>query len=230
MIAKTIRMICFLIIVFSLTAFADPPMERIQVKFDQIDKSFFVDTVGSLRLCLYYGKNGKQIPTYFKDEGEFRKKEDIDTESDTVPLSRHYSLYRFPVVASEDSYVQIIYDVKQNLRTWVSTDELENLFSVEVTWFDNLQVCSFVDMKSLLGTSNGRKIYENPDINSNYKVTWDDPPVFISAVKGNFVQVSQISYDNPDYCNSDDNVLLGWVRIRDDEGKLRLWHKGVVID
>lgn len=148
----------------------------------------------------------------------------------------HQVLRRFPIVQTDGEFLLVVHDVGRDLRAWLSRSELDQLPALpgesirfSETFFDGRPVEQ--DMISLFvlltkedGRTPGRKVYARPEVGAPVRIvrdTWDDlgyGNTTLTECRNGFARIFLV---NP--CGEGPDRELGWVRIRDDHGLLKLW-------
>lgn len=176
-----------------------------------------------------YAKNGGMtVLLHELSTGQIRE---LGKEKFSILIKRfqsahpHVENYRFPIIERQENYVCLVYDPVENLQVWINLHDI-NGFSQDLLMIDSLAAKQkshgFVDVFHF--TQNGRrKLYQQPDQNAAFTVISKNARQFrwlkIIDQKAGFVQVGTIRYldDQPRV------DPVGWIRIRDDEKRLRLW-------
>ncbi len=199
---------------------------RVTFKEDEYEHFF-----GSLneKTKIGYAENGG-MAVYLNElsTGQIRE---LGKEKFSVLIKRfqsaypHVENYRFPIVERQENYVCLIYDPVENLQAWINLQDI-NGFSRDLLLIDSLatkqNIHGFVNVFHF--TQNGqRKLYQQPNQNAAFAVISKNDRQFrwltIMDQKAGFIQVGTIRY-----LNEQPKVdPVGWIRIRDDEKRLRLW-------
>jgi hypothetical protein len=153
----------------------------------------------------------------------------------------HYSstfLFRVPIVRSESDYLEIVADVRADSRVWISIDGVRRFWSSPsdprrafITWLRADQpriACGegdvyppAFDVFYLIGGQN-RRLYDTPSMSGKIRILAAGSPlldgiVFITAHQAGFgrVEVLKDVSSTPRF--------IGWIRLRDDQGRLTVW-------
>jgi hypothetical protein len=118
-------------------------------------------------------------PPVAEIQGYERREDLADTASLVIslknikPLSginyQQMIVRRFPVIAVDGSYCEIVYDLQNNLTIWVQTEKesyvrtsVGQLMPMDVTWFSDNSNASFTPELFYLMNGKSRKFYESP--------------------------------------------------------------------
>jgi hypothetical protein len=143
------------------------------------------------------------------------------------------ALRRFPIVAADGDYLQIVYDVRRDLRAWLARSEFQQLPELPIarlmeTFFDGrtIERCG-IDVFGLLGGeygSKGRRVYAKPESGAAVRIvhaTTDELPHGNATIVECRNGYAKIMFINP--CGDQPESVLGWVRVRDCRGRLTIW-------
>jgi hypothetical protein len=177
------------------------------------------------------------LPIYRKQSGGFiaagtLKMEQILTPSGGVYEGMHW--YRFPVLAAEGDYLQLICNLAEGRRCWIKPAELARPWSPggkeapQSLWFadggDPLTIDLFFlarDEQTFLYTrpqldAPRQRITPASKLLSSYEA-YDPRALQLSERKNGFGHLVKITgCDTPPHS-------IGWVRLRDDQGLLQVW-------
>jgi hypothetical protein len=213
---------------------ADAPVERYHVEADQIAPRVLEDAIGVLSLNA--GVKGGRFLTRFRHEAAaWVVRDTLDLLRETTPVSnfgydlppdrRSVSNFRYPVVAVDSSYVEVVIDPVKDERAWLSTGEIERRFYHGLVRFDGpgpMKGGWGLDLLHL-GDDENRMLYAVPDSQAARKSlrTAGKPLWKALLVENGYVQIGV------DRCNGEPVEPIGWLRVRDDAGRLWIWVKMV---
>jgi hypothetical protein len=188
----------------------------------------------------YYSQpNMKQAPyiTVYKKTGNSFKKmgilEKAQIKTPTGGEDRPSTWYRFPVTNSKGEYFEIIYDILGNKKCWVNFSELKSLLSGEkpvLDWFTTQPSSEPISVDIFFLTRNKEiRVYTSPTSGSPSQAltpqseilrtneVYDDRAFQIIERKNGFghLGVNQ-GCDRP-------ARSIGWIRLRDEKGRLLVW-------
>jgi len=233
---SVLNKILFFQLFFSILLFGDAPVEKYHVTYSSELKQILKETIGILTINSGV-KGGRKIETYSKNDKDFKLSETLDVIKETTPVSNFgwqpilsdslVTNYRYPVTAENGDYLEIVYDAKKGSKTWVNTKELEKNFYLTIIMIDSISTPLNFWVDIFYFTNSGkRKVYEQPNRNSNFKIISKKEQKHLLEIieqKGEFIKLGIVHYN---YETSEDKIEpIGWVRTRDNEGMLMFWIK-----
>lgn len=234
-VSKALGKLLFILCLFiSARCFSEGAMEHYHVKYSQISKAVHRDTIGTLSIYNWTQKTGKNIISYQKKPNGFILSKYFDIKKDTIPFSTwgltgwrtNDSIYRFPITAKENDYLQIVIDVQKEIRAWVNLQSLEISFMVDVILFEAIKGKKWdTIINPILSGPWKVKVCEEPNESSkSFDLLlggWD--PLFFKAMEssGGYVKVDRWVYSQE--AGKSSIKPLGWIRVKDKEGKLLIW-------
>jgi len=225
-------------LLYSSFLFADAPYEKYHVAYENISKDVLKNTIGILTINSGV-KKGTELKTYSRIGKQFIYNTTLRIK-ETIPVSNfgyhppieelNIENYRYPIVAKFGEYLCIVYDPIKNSKTWINIEELEKNFYTSIVMLDNIETPSSFFVDIFYFTKNGRRrLYKEPKKNADFiiisKDKYGDSLLSIIAQKNEFVKIGVVTVNFDTYEES--IKPLGWIRIRDDKGMLRLWIKYV---
>lgn len=216
-----------------LSLLADAPYEKYYVTYSPELRRILQETIGILTINSGV-KKGKEIKTYFR-EGENFNTNKVLNAKETNPLSNYgfhppvndslISNYRYPLIASDEDFLCIVYDVKNGLKTWVNKKELEKDFYVSIVMIDSLPIPNRFLVNIFYFTYSGnRKLYDQPNRESKFRIISKGKRYNLLKIieqEEEFVKLGVVRYN---YETSEEEIEpIGWVRTRDNEGMLMFW-------
>ncbi len=146
-------------------------------------------------------------------------------------------LRHFPVTRQRDGFLEIVYDVRKDLRAWVRMTRPDTMFSgstpsVNFTPFNGDQPIThdwreavLVDLNCLRRDPFVR-LYKAPDVRAPWRLLDRNFRLPLSGEEGVELIVGQrngFGLLALDSCDGKERVLMGWVPLRDAEGRLLVW-------
>lgn len=221
-------------LLFSLSLFADAPYEKYHVAYEDISKDVLKNTIGILTINSGI-KKGTELKTYSRNENHFTYRTSLLVK-ETIPISNfgyhppidelNIENYRYPIVAKFDQYLCIVYDPIKNLTTWVNIKEIEENFSTSIVMVDSIKTPSLFFVNIFYFTKTGkRKLYQEPQNDAKFTIISKNESKYhllkIIEQRKDFVKIGVVHVDFDTYKESIEPI--GWVRIRDDQGRLMFW-------
>lgn len=225
-------------LLFSLSLFADAPYEKYHVAYKDISKDVLKNTVGILTINSGI-KKGTELKAYTRIEKQFSYNKTLKVKK-TIPISNFgyhppvdelcISNYRYPIVAKFEQYLCIVYDPIKNLKTWVNMKEVEENFYTSTVMVDSIKIPSSFFVDIFYFTKSGkRKLYKEPRNDAKYIIISKNESKYgllkIIGQKKDFVKIGIVHVDFDTYEESIEPI--GWVKIRDGQGRLMFWIKYV---
>ncbi len=237
---RTLTFLALLLV--SAPTFADGPAEHFHVTPSEIPPSVLRDTVGVLTLFTCpHGTDvsqcslGDQSLTLLDAPSKRSARFVPQLLRSTVPISSNgYDReaftqavleWRFPVVAVHSSFVCIVYDVPRNLRAWLSLPHAISGDRGFFTSFERLLASRadqrfFLDPLFLRGGAPAQ-LYSSASREHPTKLISERDELLIPvAYRNGFVLVRSAWATDSDSASPS---VLGWLPVRDEEGRLLLW-------
>lgn len=230
---KRLHMILiFAISILSFPVFADAPTEKYHVTYTSIAKDVLKNTIGILTINSGT-RGGTALRVYTRMADRFVADSSMKVE-ETTPLSsfgyhgdasiKLIENYRYPIIETIGSHARIVYDPVKSLSAWINLEETEHDFYTKVTLLSDLDALSkyYVDIHGFT-KSGRRKIYESPEKDAQYAIVAKSSTSLLKVIEigEEFVKLGKPRFNNDWQEEGIDPV--GWIRIRDDEGKLTFW-------
>lgn len=234
--------ICVVSILLLSSVFADAPYEKFHISCKDISKEVLRDAIGIL--TVYSDKRKpKELKAYSKQGDQFvfggilKLKEAIPISSfgyhycpPLPPLdcdSLNIRTHRYPIVASFDRYLCVASHPVKNLRVWINVEDLKEDFKVSILMLEEINSWDgFIDIFCFT-ESKRRKVYREPKRDSDYFIISPKGELLLKAIeqKDGFIKIGRVDVDFDTYEESIEPI--GWIRIRDDEGRLMIWIEDV---
>ncbi len=230
------------LLLLAVPALADGPSEFFHVAHSAIPTPVLLETVGVLTLfpCVESTEIsrcalGDQSLILLDAPGRRSSPPVPRLLRDTVPLSsngydrdaltRAVLEWRFPVVAVRSSFVRIVYDVPNDRRAWVSLPRAISGGRGFFTSFDRLVESRaeerFFLVPFLLPEGVPARLYSSPSrAHPAGQISDRDEILVPVAFRNGFVLVRSAWARGSD---SPAPSVLGWLPIRDEQGRLLLW-------
>jgi len=231
-----IILICIALL-YSATLFGEGPIERYHVLYEEISKDVLKNTIGILTLNSGV-KGGKDLRTYLKVGEQFIYSKTLEVRGETTPISnfgwrspidKFIYNYRYPIVAKFGQYLCIVYEPTKNLKTWISIEEIKEQYFPYIVMLDSIKTPSrFVDI-FYFTKSGRRKVYKEPLRDADFIIISTEeskyPLLNMLEQKNGFIKIGIVHVD----FDTDEQRVepLGWIRLKDDQGKLTIWIKYV---
>jgi len=220
---------------FILPTFADAPSEKYHVAYRDISTEVLQNTIGILTINPG-AKKGTSLRIYLRQADRFVP-DSLLKVLETTPISNFgyhnpegtskIENYRYPIIEMIGRHARIVYDPVKNLSAWIDLDEMEKDFFTTVTLLNalNESLPYYVDIFCFTESSR-RKIYKSPAKGAEYFIAAKSDRRYgllkVMEIGEGFVKVG-----NPRF-NSESFELegvdpIGWMRIRDDQGRLTFW-------
>jgi len=226
----------------TVPAFADGPAEHFHVTPSEIPNSVLRDTVGVLTLFTCpHGVDvsqcnlGDQGLTLLDAPTHRSARPVAQPLRSTVPISSNgydhkvFTLavleWRFPVVAVRASFVSIVYDVPRDLRAWLYLPHAISGNRGFFTSFDRLLASRtkqrfFLEPLFLRGGAPAQ-LYSSASRDHPTSLLSEEDDILIPvAYRNGFVLVRSATARDSDSASPS---VLGWLPVRDEEGRLLLW-------
>ncbi len=210
------------------------PMEHFHVGLEELGPDVLKHTVGILTLNAGV-KGGKEWQTYIRQGGKFVPDRILNLVAATKPVS-HFGLssvegvenFRYPIVSRQDRFYCVVYDPIADSRAWVNFDELEKHFycnEVEIETSSSPRL-GLGSINIFCFTQSGRrKLYTQPDEQAAFSIVAKGEGHYSGLIgleqTGNFLKVGR-ALANEDG-ETERMEELGWIKIRDEAGRLTFW-------
>ena len=223
---------------YLLPLFADAPYEKFHVPYNDQLRTVLKNTIGILTIINFKTRE-KELKTYLKTKEDFTYDKSLKIRDETIPVSNcgyhppifesSISNYRYPIVEEFGEYLRIAYDPINNLKVWVNRKEVEENFHTSVVMLDSIKtpLPDFVDI-FYFTKSGKRKLYKEPKKDAEFTVISEDKYKYtllkIIDQENGFVKMGIYHFV---YQGESTIEPIGWIRLRDDQGALMIWIKGV---
>jgi hypothetical protein len=183
-------LLCSLLALLTLTSTTkltlDAPVEEFYIPAEKIHPRALEGVIGVMTITFvdlgYYTYIMNPPPAQIQG---YQKKEGF-SDSATLVLSlkniralsgidyEQMIIRRFPVVAVDNNFYEIVYDLEKNLRIWVHTENqyvrtnIGQLVPMRMTWFSDQKNLFFGAELFYLMKGRPRKYYESPSLTANY--------------------------------------------------------------
>lgn len=227
----------FITTILITNLFSAAPVERYHVEPKELDKDILKNTIGILTLNSGI-KRGLEFNSYRFENNSYDINKIISV-SETIPISNfgYFSLvdtilfvqnYRYPILTVNTNYYEIVYDVKNDKRTWVNINNVENSFHTSLFYYDKIETYKRIYFDIFTFNFGDRKVYSEPDINSDYQVLqkadFDGKAIKVLEQDNEFLKIGIVK---PEY-DKEFNFLIepiGWINIRDKDNNITIWIK-----
>jgi hypothetical protein len=204
---------------------------------DKLPKNVLADTIGFTMFLVEFTEDSILDPkttrflSYNRKSDQFIPAKGI-LAAETLPVgyAGHNGWIKYLVTARQGEYVQIITDPYKNLRTWIKPDKTKR---EKATIFADLIDSNLNSLKSfdffeimIFFLSEETRLYDEPRSFSKFKVMHEAhfPPevrFFPIAFTKDYIQIALRQYPtDPDTIGRIDSEPLGWIRMRDDQGRI----------
>lgn len=213
-------------------------LEPLSVPFDQVHEAVLKDGIGIVGIfCWHEGMRGgsgvdkawqeaetreRYLDQYMEGTTGFRKIAPLAVR-DLVPLSEwRYDgvIRRFPATRTRGDFIQMVYDVAKNLRTWVRLTP-NRAHGCEVSYVSLVTDGPMSMEPDLRSLNRGQRVrlYRSPSRSAkwvSYDYSDDGFEVMTEQRNGFGLVVLED-------CEGKRLKTLGWVPFRDERGRLILW-------
>ena len=194
----------------------------------KLPNDIMIDSVGIITFTVEDKEKGLQL--YERDKNIFISKNIIQIkETHPVGEGGYGGWYKYLVVNVVGDYVKIVLNPYRNSRAWVKLNKgavneynliiFNELIGKDLKTIKINEIDIFILSKEI-------KLYKDPDENSNYiivKKKHQEQRVFYPVVfNREFVQIGQ-EYFNEDTMEVTFGEPIGWIRTRDNDGKITFY-------
>ena len=228
------RLIIISIILFTVipNIIAGHPEEKIHISTKDLNTEHLKDAIGIITLNSGI-RGGISLNLY---EDNYLKAGLLNIRDNSKPISNYgyhppvdtlVSNYRFLVLEENDEYYKIAFDYHDPKAYWVDKKELNDKFYNRIKYLNKIQT-KHGEFISLFGLTNmnQRKIYSDPSTSSDFKIItkdeYQDKLIKIVEQKGEYIKIA-IAVKNKQLQTEEIGEILGWIRIRDNQGRLNIW-------
>lgn len=213
----------------------EAPTEIFYVSYEEISKDVLKSTIGVLTLNSGV-KGGTTLRIYEPQGSNFVYTKTLNLKAETIPVSNfgyasdsskeEISNFRYPILQRNGELLQIVIDPVTNSKAWIVLDEAAKDYYPEVALVDSLKLHSLYIVDIFHFAKNGvREFYMNPSQDS-----------IIATLHAGEIKYShnKLLEQNKDYLkvwsyNMDfkgkEHELTGWIKVRDNQGRLSIWLK-----
>lgn len=252
----SIRYISLLLLIPLNLLFADGPWEKFHIPLADISKEVLRDAIGILTIHQGVKKGGTEFKvikllnssfiytdtllvkeTYPISNFGYQRREGV--KSSPGSLFEVISNYRYPIVERRDGHLMVVTDPIKNTRVWLSEKDLQQDYYLSVVLFDDVMTfksCTscFIEI-SHFTSEEERKVYSRPDSNSEWTLLHKNElrgAIKLSEISGNFINIAKpiVKEIESHYFYSDELEEIGWIQLRDEDGLLTIWIKGLFSD
>lgn len=201
------------------------------VLWEEVSDRVLKDAIGVLSITSRTG-DIYELRTERRIDGGFEPATPLNIGNETTPVS-HFGFHppqrsahghRYPVVDTAEEHLEIAYEVPYNKRIWVSLQNLEEDFFVKLTMFDSIDVPSpfYVDI-FFSSEYKKRTVFEEPKDDAKNRVLdigqYGRSLIRVTDARHGFLKIGMGSLDYPE----ESIIPLGWIKLRDDKGRLAIW-------
>jgi hypothetical protein len=224
---------CFLIVnSFFVPAAIAEMSDSYNIRSTKISEQVLKDSIGVLTVSPMAG-GGPNIKVYRHSDDKFVFWKSLSVLQQTKAVSgfecrpdrypQNSFTCHFPLVAQIDNFFLIVINPETNRRAWINRKEAEKDWSIDITFFEASHPKCCEDLVDIFffTESDKRNLYQHPSPDSPFKVIGREAAtcVVLKTFRNGFVQLAHIG----DKSTNKPERSLGWVRLRDDKGRLTVW-------
>jgi hypothetical protein len=215
--------------------FADSPCTNFQIYPKDLAGSLLKEIKGAVRIT---GLWKRELKVYSDSNSESTSK--LLSLSKTTPISiggtcpgeENLEFYYYPVMTVDPPFINIVINPTTNERTWIRWDEKQNSYPVDYVNFGAIMDTSISCCVDIFFFNNFKDIdlYQNPNnevsdvLKIGNLIPYEGKKLFkrnfiVLGHNGNYLQIGEYPLDNSG------TKVLGWIKIRDKHGFLKVWPK-----